>query len=109
MRVIVAGRIGTRVQSSILAVAAHVEHDHVERAEKPAPEIEIAVDAEAVAMADQQPRRVPGAMTAQPKPRAVVADHLDDGVRRRDRQAHPAGYKRRRLAGRLSASGGIAD
>ena len=85
MRVIVVWRLGARV----LAVAAHVEHDDIEAAEKPAPEIEIAVDRKPVAVAEHEPRSARIAVPAHPQPRAVCRNDFDNRVRRRDRYRHP--------------------
>ncbi len=80
MRVIVVRGIGAR----ILPVAAHVEGDHLEIREKPAPEMEITVDAEAVAVADEQPRPIRIAVPAHLQHGAVLARDSENGVRLRN-------------------------
>ncbi|HEV8030380.1 MAG TPA: hypothetical protein VGP42_05120 [Stellaceae bacterium] len=66
-------------------MAAHVKRDHIEIDEKPAPEMEIAVDAEAVAVADEEARSARIAVPAHLQHRTVLADHREDAVRLRDR------------------------
>ena len=80
VRVVVVGRLGDRV----MAVAAHVERDDIEVGEKPAPEIDIAVDREPVAVADEEPGRgVHIAVPAHAQRRAVGALDRDFGQRLR--------------------------
>ena len=68
--VVMVGRRGDRV----MAVAAHVERDDVEVREKPAPEIDIPVDREPVAVADEEPGRgVHVAVPAHDQHRAIRA------------------------------------
>ena len=86
VRVIVVGRLG----DGVMAVAAHVERDDVVVAQKPAPESDIAVDRETVAVADEEPDRgVRVAVPARTQYRAVGA--LDRYFCQKLRQArgHP--------------------
>ena len=69
MRVVVMGRIGARV----LPMAAHVEDDHVEIGQKSPPEMEIAVDDEAVAVADEEARSLRIAVPSRLQHRPVRA------------------------------------
>jgi hypothetical protein len=52
VRVIMVIGFGSRVPP----VAAHIESNHIEVSQEAPPEFEVAVDSEAVAMADEDPR-----------------------------------------------------
>ncbi len=79
--VVVVGRLGDWVA----AVAAHVERDDVEVREKPAPEIDIAVDREPVAVAEEEPDRGQRiAVPAHNQDRAAGVLDRDFGQRRRE-------------------------
>jgi hypothetical protein len=79
MRVVMTRRVGERVP----AVIARVERDHLEIAEKQAPERDVPVDREAVAVTDDEPRAGGIAVPARADDRAVARDDIDDGKRRR--------------------------
>ena len=71
-------------RARVLAVAAHIERDHVEIGEKAAPELKIPVDAEPISMADEEPRAGNIAVPARLQHRAIGTGNGEDGVRLRN-------------------------
>src|SRR5579885_259309 len=92
VRIIVVVGIARRV----FPVAAHVEYDDIEITEKPLPKLEIAVDREAVSVAQDQPRRrIHAALATHSESRMVRALYLDFNSRRENIKAHSVGVNRR--------------